>query len=88
MKRPDGQWMTTISAIDEWVWMASELEATRRPYSRGDTKRAEDALLRAQRRLDRIKKLEEELGSREAASRAAGLTIPYENELVAEPSAE
>lgn len=70
MKRPDGQWMTTISAIDDWIWMASEFEVKNRPYGRGDNKRAELALKKAQRRVDRLKDREAELGSREAASRA------------------
>ena len=71
MKRPDGQWMTTISAIDDWIWMASELEVKNRPYGRGDNKRAELALKKAQRRVDRLKSREAELGSREAAIRSA-----------------
>lgn len=71
MKRPDGQWMTTISAIDDWIWMASELEVRNRPYSRSDNKRADLALLKAQRRVDRLKQREAELGSIEAARRSA-----------------
>lgn len=71
MKMPDGRWMTTISAIDDWIWMASELEVRNRPYSRGDNKRAELALKKAQRRVDRLKAREAELGSREAAIAAA-----------------
>lgn len=71
MKRPDGQWMTTISAIDDWIWIASELEVKNRPYGRGDNKRAELALLKAKRRVDRLHKRELELGSREAAINSA-----------------
>lgn len=75
MKLANGQWMTTISAIDEWIWMASELERTNRPYSRGDNKRAELALKKAQRRVERLKAREAELGSREAAIAAAAADL-------------
>lgn len=54
MKRPDGTWMSSISAIDEWIFRASELEARSRPFSRGSNDRAERALLLAQRRVDRL----------------------------------
>lgn len=67
MKRPDGQWMSTITAIDEWVWIASDLERTNRPFSRGDNKRSDLALKKAQRRVDRLKRAEAMLGSYEAA---------------------
>jgi hypothetical protein len=30
IKTPDGKWFTTTSAIDQWIWMASELESKRR----------------------------------------------------------
>lgn len=56
MKRPDGQWMTTVTAIDEWIFLASEFERTKRPFSRGDNRRADLALEKAQRRVDRLAK--------------------------------
>lgn len=55
IKRPDGQWMTTMSAIDQWIFMAGEADYLNRPYSRGDNKRADLALQKAQRRVDRMK---------------------------------
>lgn len=55
IKRPDGQWMTTMSAIDEWIFMAAEADYLNRPYSRGDNKRADIALAKAQRRVERMK---------------------------------
>lgn len=30
MKTADGKWMTTTTAIDQWIWLASELEAENR----------------------------------------------------------
>ncbi len=27
IKTPDGKWLTTTSAIDEWIWLAAEVEA-------------------------------------------------------------
>lgn len=55
VKRPDGQWMTTMSAIDEWIFMAAEADYLNRPYSRGDNKRADQALKKAQNRVDRMR---------------------------------
>lgn len=55
IKRPDGQWMTTMSAIDEWIFMAAEADYLNRPYSRGDNKRADIALAKALRRVERMK---------------------------------
>lgn len=53
MKRPDGMWMTTMTAIDEWIWMASQAEAENRAYSRGTNVRADIALERAKARVER-----------------------------------
>lgn len=55
VKRPDGQWMTTMSAIDEWIFMSAEADYLNRPYSRGDNKRAEQALQKALNRVERMK---------------------------------
>lgn len=55
IKRPDGQWMTTMSAIDEWIFIAAEADYLNRPYSRGDNKRADLALTKAKRRVERMK---------------------------------
>jgi hypothetical protein len=27
IKRPDGKWLSSITAIDEWIWLAAELHA-------------------------------------------------------------
>lgn len=53
MKRPDGMWMTSMTAVDEWIWLASQAEAENRGYSRGSNVRADKALENAQRRVDR-----------------------------------
>lgn len=55
IKRPDGQWMTTMSAIDEWIFLAAEADYINRPYSRGDNKRADLALIKATRRVERMR---------------------------------
>lgn len=53
-KRPtDGLWMTTMSAIDSWIYMASQAEAENRSYSRGTNTRADIALVKAQKRAAR-----------------------------------
>ena len=48
VKRPDGIWMTTITAIDQWLWMAAEADNDIRPGTRGWNNRADIALKRLQ----------------------------------------
>lgn len=48
VKRPDGMWMTTITAIDQWLWMAAEADNDVRPNSRGWNNRVDIALRRLQ----------------------------------------
>jgi hypothetical protein len=50
-KRPDGQWMTTMSAIDEWIFMGSELDRKQRAFPRGSNRTAEEEFRRAKDRL-------------------------------------
>jgi hypothetical protein len=50
-KRPDGQWMTTMSAIDEWIFMGSELDRKQRAFPRGTNRTAEEEFRRAKDRL-------------------------------------
>ena len=54
-KRPDGMWMTTVSAIDSWLFLASSAEAELRSYSRGTNVRADKALELAVKRAERAK---------------------------------
>lgn len=56
MKRPDGMWMSSCTAIDEWIFMASRAEAENRGYSRGTNTRADIALKYAQERVARGRK--------------------------------
>lgn len=63
IKRPDGQWMTTMTAIDEWIFMAAEADYLNRPYSRGDNKRADLALTKALRRVERMKNAQSTQGT-------------------------
>lgn len=55
IKLPNGQWMTTMTAIDQWIFMAAELDAGNRLYSRGSNRRYDLALEQAQRRAQRAK---------------------------------
>jgi hypothetical protein len=48
VKRPDGFLMTTMTAIDQWVFIASEIEAEVRPR-----KSLNERLTRARNRLNR-----------------------------------
>lgn len=52
VKRPDGMWMTTITAIDQWLWMAAEADNDIRPRSRGWNNRADIALRRLQTKVE------------------------------------
>jgi len=52
VKRPDGTWMTTITSIDQWIWLAAEADNANRPHSRGNSKRVDIALERLQRRVN------------------------------------
>lgn len=55
MKRPDGLWMTSMTDIDHWIWMASTAEAENRGYSRGSNTRFDIALENAKKRAERAK---------------------------------
>lgn len=35
IKRPDGVWMSTATAIDTWIFMCAELDYKHRAYARG-----------------------------------------------------
>lgn len=50
IKRPDGQWMTTMTAIDQWIFMAASLDAENRPYSRGQNARYTTSIARLERK--------------------------------------
>lgn len=47
VKRPDGRWMTTITAIDSWLFMGAEADFNARKKSRGSNVRADIALKQA-----------------------------------------
>ena len=51
IKRPDGQWMTTMTAIDQWIFLASEVDNENRAHSRGYSKRHDIALRRLESRV-------------------------------------
>ena len=54
-KRPDGMWMTTVSAIDSWLFLAASAESENRSYSRGSNLRADRALELARKRAEKAK---------------------------------
>src|SRR3990172_4789332 len=54
-KRPDGMWMTTVSAIDSWLFLAASAESENRSYSRGSNLRADRALELACKRAEKAK---------------------------------
>ena len=47
IKRPDGMWMSSITAIDQWIFMAAEEDLKNRPHSRGSNTRSDISLKRA-----------------------------------------
>lgn len=70
IKRPDGRWMSSITAIDQWFFLAAENDFKRRTKSRGANARADIALRQvlhthgpdshnAKLALERVKKLRE-----------------------------
>ncbi len=50
IKRPDGKWMSSVTAIDEWLFLASEADANNRPYLRGTNERLDRATERIAKR--------------------------------------
>src|SRR3990172_8338845 len=54
-KRPDGMWMTTVSAIDSWLFLESAEERKNRSYSRGTNLGGDRALELARKRAERAK---------------------------------
>lgn len=48
IKRPDGMWCTTMTAIDQWIFMAAEVDNANRSRSRATNARLE----RAKERLE------------------------------------
>lgn len=51
IKRPDGRWMSTVTAIDEWLFLAGEADAANRQHLRGSNERLEVAVERIKRRI-------------------------------------
>src|SRR5690606_3195860 len=51
VKRPDGKWMSTVTAIDEWLFLAAEADASNRTHLRGSNEKLEIALSRIQNRI-------------------------------------
>lgn len=49
IKRPDGVWTTSITAIDQWIFLAAEVDLENRPKSRGSSRRGDKAIAHAER---------------------------------------
>lgn len=60
IKLPNGQWMSSMTAIDQWIFMAAEMDNKNRTKSRGHNSSAELALARAQRRVDKLNEVQKE----------------------------
>lgn len=52
IKRPDGQWMTTMTSIDQWIFLAAQVDNENRPHSRGSNARYHLARRRLDARID------------------------------------
>lgn len=50
LKCPDGMWRSSVTAIDEWLFLGSAAETANRGYSRGTNNRADIALEQAKKR--------------------------------------
>lgn len=53
VKRPDGQYMTTMTAIDQWLFRYAEVLHDRKAHLRAANCTAQEALERLQRQIDR-----------------------------------
>lgn len=74
MKRPDGLWMSSMTAIDQWIFMASEIDLSKRVYPRGLNARLESARKRIDRALARNRRQQEEAEAALQASSDQGPT--------------
>lgn len=57
IKRPDGLWMSSMTSIDQWIFLAAELDSENRPYSRGYSQKLEIAKIRLENRIEHTKAL-------------------------------
>ena len=73
IKRPDGTWMTTMTAIDQWIFLAAELVNEKLLFSRGPNVRAQLALQRLQRQVDRGKFRSKQVQAALRCARGVGL---------------
>lgn len=69
VRRPDGLWMSSMTAIDQWIWMASEIEVDKAVTSKGQQTTIENAIRRLEYQRDHPEVFEQK--RRNAARRAA-----------------
>lgn len=62
IKRPDGMWLSSITAIDTWLFLAAEADHENRPHSRGYQQNMEFQALRLAKRIEEAKRQQEEGG--------------------------
>jgi len=62
IKRPDGMWMTTMTSIDQWLFIACEVDNANRKHSRGSNARYDIALQRLQNRISDLRESGEARG--------------------------
>ena len=71
IKTPDGMWMTTMTAIDSWIFIAAQADRNNRTHSRGSNKRHDIALKILRRRFGEDSKEYQLAEKRELAAQAA-----------------
>lgn len=69
IKRPDGLWMSSMTAIDQWIFLAAEVTNDKLEHTRGLNTTAKLAAERLQRQLDNPGQFEAKRAA--AAKRAA-----------------
>lgn len=53
MKRPDGLWMTSMTAIDTWIFLAAEMDLLKRRKSRGGYRAAKKQIAHVEKMFGR-----------------------------------
>jgi hypothetical protein len=71
--RPDGRYMTTMTAVDQWLFLASELDNENRAWSRAVSGRYSLYKSRLERRIRQQRFYKEQLDPGEAPTEKSGL---------------
>lgn len=73
IKRPDGLWMTTMTAIDQWIFLAAEVVNDGREYGHCMNVRAEMAIKRLENQIEGGKFVEKQRVAAKTAAKGVGL---------------